>query len=266
MMRAAVYSGTRNLYEHMLAAIKSLTANSSVDRIYLLIEDDKFPWDLPPLVETINVSDYVRETFPPDGPNMKSPFTYMAVVRGCYASLLPDDLDKVLQLDVDTIVVDNIDELWDIDMGAKWCLMAEEPYNNYYKPWGMQYYNAGVAMFNLKAIRQAKIEPEIIRDLNTIEERFAEQDAWQRLGAPRKFITMDVRFNESKPTGYTDNPAIVHYAGWKNWWDDKSCPRREYYRKYKTMTWEEAFACRGTEAPVTAPKKTRARKTKTSES
>lgn len=258
-MRAAVYSGTRNLYEHMLPAVRSLIANSSVEKIVLLIEDEKFPWELPPLVETINVSDFARETFLPDGPNRNSPFTHMALVRACYATLLPD-LDKVLQLDVDTVVVDNIDALWNIDMGNKWCLMAEEPYNNYYRPFGLQYFNAGVSMFNLKAIRASNIEPEIIKDLNTREERFAEQDAWQRLGAPRKFITLDVRYNESKPTGYTDNPAIVHYAGWKNWWDDKSCPRREYYRKYRNMTWEEAFACRGTEAPVTAPKKPRARK------
>ena len=268
MMRAAVYSGTRNLYEHMLPAIKSLTANSSVDRIYLLIEDDKFPWDLPPLVETINVSDYVRETFLPDGPNMKSQFTYMAMVRACYASLFPD-LDKILQLDVDTIVVDNIDSLWDIDMGQKWCIAAEEPYNNYFKPWGMQYYNVGISMWNLKAIRAADIEQVIIDDLNTVEERFAEQDAWQRIGAPRKFITLENRYNDCKPCGYTDNPAVIHYAGWKNWWSDGSCPRREYYRKYRNMTWEEAFACRGetTEMPKAAPKKTpRTRKTKTSES
>jgi len=265
-MRAAVYSGTRNLYPHMIPAVKSLIANSGVEKIYLLIEDDEFPEALPPLVETVNVSDFVRETFRADGPNMKSPFTYMAVVRACYATLFPD-LDKILQLDVDTIVVDNIDSLWDIEMGSKWCLAAEEPFNNYFKPWGMQYYNVGVAMFNLKAIRQAGVEKEVIKDLNTVEERFAEQDAWQRIGAPRKFLTLENRFNDSKPCGYTDNPAVIHYAGWKNWWDDGSCPRREYYRKYRDMTWEEVFACRGEtpEKPKAAPKKPRARK-KTAES
>ena len=42
MMRAAVYSGSRNLYPHMVTAAKSLVANSSVEKIYFLIEDDKF--------------------------------------------------------------------------------------------------------------------------------------------------------------------------------------------------------------------------------
>jgi len=266
MMRAAVYSGSRNLYPHMVVAAKSLIANSSVEKIYFLIEDDTFPEALPPLIETVNVSG--QTWFPQGGPNMKSQFTYMALVRACYASLFPD-LDKVLQLDVDTIVVDNIDALWDIDMGSKWIIAAEEPYNTYWKPWGMQYYNVGVSMFNLKAIRQAGIEKEIVHDLNTVEEKFVEQDAWNRFGAPRKFITLENRYNDSKPCGFTDNPAIVHYAGWKNWWDEGSCPRREYYTKYRNMTWEEAFACRGEaySEPKPAPKKTtRTRKAKTSES
>ena len=265
MMRAAVYSGTKNLYPHMVTAAKSLAANSSVEKIYFLIEDDKFPEALPPLIETINVSG--QTWFPAGGPNMKSQFTYMALVRACYGKLLPEDLDKVLQLDVDTVVVDNIDELWEIPMGGKWCIACEERNNNYWKPYGMQYYNVGVTMFNLKEIRRCGIEDEIIRWLNTTETRFVEQDAWNKFGAPRKFIEMDPRFNECYCNGYTDRPAIVHFAGFKNWWDDRKAPRKEYYRKYRDMTWEEAFACRGEtlEKPKAAPKKPRARK-KTAES
>ena len=95
-MRAAVYSGSRNLYPHMVVAAKSLIANSSVDKIYFMIEDDEFPEPLPPLIETINVSG--QTWFPPNGPNMRSQFTYMALCRACYCKLLPEDLDKVLQL------------------------------------------------------------------------------------------------------------------------------------------------------------------------
>ena len=157
-MRAAVYSGTRNLYPHMVAAAKSLAANSSVEKIYFLIEDDKFPEALPPLIETINVSG--QTWFPAGGPNMRSQFTYMALVRCCYGKILPKEVDKVLQLDVDTICVDNIDELWDIDMGSKWIIAADEVHNSYWKPYGMQYYNIGVAMFNLAAMRKTYTREE----------------------------------------------------------------------------------------------------------
>ena len=241
-MRAAVYSGTRNLYPHMVIAAKSLIANSGVEKVYFLIEDNKFPDKLPPLIETKNVSG--QTWFPKDGPNMKSQFSYMALVRACYCKLLPDNLDTVLQLDVDTIVVDNVNKLLDMKMGRKWFAACDEPNNNYWRPFGNKYYNVGVAMFNLKAIRRCGVDDTIIKFLNEEETPFVEQDGWNKFSTSQEVIDLDTRYNESVPTGYTDNPAIVHWAGFKNWWDDPKAPRREYYRKYKNMTWEEVFACR----------------------
>jgi len=241
-MRAAVYSGTRNLYPHMVPAMKSLIANSSVDKIYLLIEDEKFPETLPSLIETIDVSG--QKWFPPDGPNMTNQFTYMALIRACYCKLLPEDLKTVLQLDVDTICVDNIDELWNMKLGRKWFAACDEPYNTYWRPYGVYYYNVGVSLWNLAEIRKSQADDEVIRLLNTEAFPFAEQDAWGKLGYPRKIADMPHRFNECKPCGYSDNPAIVHYAGWKHWWDDPQTPRREYYAKYRDMSWKEALACR----------------------
>lgn len=241
-MRAAIYSGTRNLYPHMVVAAKSLIANSGVEKVYFLIEDDKFPDKLPPLIETKNVSG--QTWFPKDGPNMKSQFSYMALVRACYCKLLPENLDTVLQLDVDTIVVDNVNKLLDMKMGRKWFAACDEPNNNYWRPFGNKYYNVGVAMFNLKAIRRCGVDDTIIKFLNEEETPFVEQDGWNKFSTAQEVIDLDTRYNESVPTGYTDNPAVVHWAGFKNWWDDPKAPRREYYRKYKNMTWEEVFACR----------------------
>lgn len=55
MSRAAVYCGTKNLYKDMLIAAKSLMVNSSVEKIYFMIEDDKFPYLLPSCIKCINV-------------------------------------------------------------------------------------------------------------------------------------------------------------------------------------------------------------------
>ena len=261
-MRAAVYSGTRNLYPHMVAAAKSLAANSSVEKIFFLIEDDAFPEALPPLIETVNVSG--QTWFPQDGPNMKSQFTYMALIRACYCRILPDDLDRVLQLDVDTIVTDSIEELWGLEMGRKWYAMAEEKFTTWH-PYGINYYNAGVAMINLAELRKAGAEDEMIRLLNTQELPFIDQDAMNKLGYPRKIMEIPTRFNENRLCGYSDRPAIVHYAGFRNCWENPQTPRLEYYRKYRDMTWEEVFACRG-ETPPAAParKPNRTRKAKKS--
>ena len=55
-MRAAVYSGTRNIYKRMLTSAKSLLIHSNVEKIYFLIEDDDFPYQLPTEIECINIS------------------------------------------------------------------------------------------------------------------------------------------------------------------------------------------------------------------
>lgn len=49
-MKAAVYTGTKNLYREMVTASKSLLINSDVDKIYLLVEDDEFPLEIPDVI------------------------------------------------------------------------------------------------------------------------------------------------------------------------------------------------------------------------
>lgn len=248
--RVAVYSGTRNLYDAMDAAARSLIANSSVERVYFLIEDDEFPHELPDIVETVNVRE--QHWFAPHGPNMKTQFTYMALLRVCYTKILPK-AKRVLQLDVDTVVVDDIDALWAMDMREAWFAAVREPeryvdtsegkVRTDYKPWGERYYNIGVAMFNLEQIRKDRIDDFLIHALNTEQLPYIDQDAWDKYGNDR-CIDLDRRYNESIVTGYTDNPAIVHYAGYGNDWllaGCKSCPRLEYARKYREMSWDEAM-------------------------
>lgn len=249
MDKIAVYSGSRNLYPHMVTAAKSLVVNSSVDKIYFLIEDEQFPYELPAMVETIDVSG--QRYFNPAGPNMKTQFTYMALMRVCYAKLMPE-ADRVLQLDVDTVVVDDIDALWDIDMKDAWFAAVREParyvngHRTDYKPWGEAYYNIGVAMFNLAQIKRDRIDDFLIHVLNTEYLRYIDQDAWDKYGNTR-CIDIDTRYNESMVTGYTDTPAIVHYAGYGNGWIEPGfleCPRLEHLKYYRELSWDDAFAVR----------------------
>ena len=108
-MRVAVYTGSRNLYPDMIPAVKSMLKNGKPDLIYLLIEDDKFPFWLPSNVKTINVSG--QKFFPKDSANTKSKFTYLAMMRAALAKVLPQDIDTVLSLDCDTLIVGDITEL-----------------------------------------------------------------------------------------------------------------------------------------------------------
>ena len=84
MDKCAVYTGSKNIYEDMLVCSKSLIANSDVNKIYFLIEDDIFPFETPDdIIEPINVSD--QEYFNFWGPNMKTKFTYFAMMRAALA-------------------------------------------------------------------------------------------------------------------------------------------------------------------------------------
>ena len=89
-MKHVAYAGTRNLYEQIVWAMKSLLYHTKVDRIWLLIEDDEFPYELPECVTTINVREYVEQMFPPGSKNADTHFTKMVLARACYCELLPN--------------------------------------------------------------------------------------------------------------------------------------------------------------------------------
>lgn len=234
-MKHAVYTGTRNLYDGMETAAKSLIANSTVDAVHFFIEDDAFPRELPDIIHCMNVSK--QGFFQKGTPNMTTHFTYMAMLRVCYTKLLPD-VDKVLQLDVDTVCVDNVDEIWETNLGDNWVAMVEEELGTY-KPYGPLYYNAGVGLFDLDKMRLTGIDEKLITFLNTVKVPYVDQDAVNRLAG--RITNLDVRYNECFVTGYTETPAIVHFAGFKDWQNSTRVPRREYLKKYRDMSWDEVM-------------------------
>ena len=234
-MKTAVYSGTRNLYPAMVTAAKSLIVNSDVEKIYFLIEDDEFPEWLPDMIKTVNV--IAQCYFPKDGANYRTHFTYMSLLRVCYTKLFPD-LDKVLQLDVDTLVVGDISDLWDVNLDGQWYAAVEEKLSTY-KPYGKKYFNIGVALFNLDQIRKERADDQAIEFLNKTQVPYIDQDAWNRFW--RRAVELPTRYNETCVTGYTEEPAIIHFAGFKDWQTSPKAPRREYLKRYREMTWEEAL-------------------------
>ena len=238
-MKTAVYSGSRNLYPHMATAAKSLIANSDVERVWFLIEDGTFPIEVPDIIQTMDVSR--QKYFPPTCANITTGYTYMSLMRVTYSKLFPD-LDRILQLDVDTVVVDDVSCLWDIDLGKAWFAACPEK-NGKYKPYGPRYYNAGMMMFNLDQIREDRADSQAIALLNSTSMPYIDQDAWNMLGDQRA-IDLPERYNECYMVGFTDSPAICHFAGHGNNWTDPAdtkTPRLEHLKKYREMSWDEAM-------------------------
>lgn len=206
-MRAACYCGTRNVYEEMLTSAKSLLLHSNVEKIYFLIEDDEFPVQLPPCIECINVSN--QTFFKPDGPNFNSRWTYMTLMRVALTKILPKTLDKVLSIDIDTIVVNDVSRLWEKNFDDYYFMAVKEIKLS--KP-ERPYINFGVHMQNLKKMREDGIDDILIEALNTKEYRFKEQDCVNEL-CQDKIKLMSGRYNASEwITGVHPGFCIRHFA------------------------------------------------------
>lgn len=228
-IKAAAYTGTKNLYKAMVPAVKSLICNSDVDKVFLFIEDDTFPYDVPKdIVEVRNASK--QKYFKPDGPNMNSRFTYMAMMRAALAKELPD-LDRILSLDVDTLVVDDISHLWDVELDDYYLASVQEPAAS--RNHGYWYSNIGVALYNLEKLRDGKCD-EVIEALNTKEYKYLEQDAFNEL-CQDEILPISNRFNSNYFCGVSNHPAIVHYAGKKYWQEESE------YKKWEKASWEEVM-------------------------
>ena len=225
-MKAAVYCGTRNVYWTMTPAAKSLLKHSDVERIYFLIEDDSFPEPLPEIFTCINVSRqrWIRA----DGPNAGRRWTWMSLVRAALPKLLPE-LDTVLNLDNDTIVVSDISDLWDLNLGKNFFAGVREPG----KSIEHDYINYGVTLHNLKLLRETGMCDSLILALNTKRYDCPMQDSLYELCGGRVLL-LDGAYNVTDYTERsTEVPRIVHYAAVPCW------ERRALVETYRKMSWSE---------------------------
>ena len=219
-MRAAVYSGTRNVYDRMVTASKSLLAHSNVEKIYFLIEDDEFPQTLPPEIECINVSN--QTYFSKDGPNFNNVCTYMVLIRAAYPKIFPH-LDKILSIDVDTIVNENISDLWDLDLDNYYLAAVEEKLLT--EAEGL-YINMGVTMLNLKKMREDHKDDELIDALNLYWYRYKEQDCFNEL-CKDKILILPSDYNVCIQSFEPHREKITHFA---NIYNLDTFPHFNYYK------------------------------------
>lgn len=233
MGKIAVYTGSRNLYEDMVTCAKSVIAHSDVDEINFLIEDDVFPLDIPDMIKTQNVSD--QEYFNPWGPNMKSKFTYFAMMRAALPKVFPE-YDRILSLDCDTLAIRDISGLWNLPIDDVYFAASREAHRSVA---GMLYTNVGVALMNLKKQRETKKTDEYIDVLNRQKFTYLDQDVMNYL-SQGYIYEMHSEYNANEWTNPCYNPRIIHFAGVKQDVWHKHPKAKEYQR----MTWDEVFAAR----------------------
>ena len=230
MEKIAIYTGSRNIYSDMEMAAKALTANSDVDKIYFLIEDDIFPNDLPDHIQVMNVSD--QEYFMPWSPNMTTRFTYFAMLRAALGDIFPQ-YDRVLSLDCDTIPVRDVSHLWELPINDYYFAAAQEPHRSHD---GLLYTNVGVCLMNLKRLRETEKTYECIDVLNARRYTFVDQDVMNYL-CQGYIYDMPSEYNATNFTNPCQNPRIIHFAGMKreNWLKH---PKAKFYNN---TSWDDIF-------------------------
>lgn len=223
MNKTVIYAGTRNVYRNMETAAKSLLDHTKPEKIIFLTEDPEFPEPLPENIRCMDVSG--QTFFPPDGANYHSRWTYMSLMRLALAELLPDE-NRVLWLDIDTVVIDDIARIFDTDLGD--CCMAavEEPARS---ATPFIYYNAGVLLMDLQKM-SGGLCSELIRDVNQIPLRFPDQDIINLL-CQTKIRKIHPVWNSCLWTGQPINSRIIHFAA------DRNYENRKLFQKYMQKDW-----------------------------
>ena len=222
MRHVAVYAGTRNVYPCMAAAAKSLLRECrKIDRVYFLIEDDAFPETLPDVIQCVNVKDSAFAKL--DGVNHENPWTYMTMARLELHRILPDE-SRVLYLDVDTIVMFDMSELFDADLGGNVIGGVKEP-KRCLDPF--MYINAGVLLMDLEKLR-AGFGDEMVEIANRRKLRCPDQDAINLICQGR-ILELNPIYNASDWTLAPMNAKIYHFAGVRNYTE------RKLFKSYMDM-------------------------------
>lgn len=170
-----------------------------------------------------------------------------AYFRLALADILPNDIEKVIYLDIDLLVFDDIKKLWHIDL-EKFPLAAVPDYGIMASerlckqkqqviglPVGEKYFNSGVLIVNLKEWQKENYTKKILEIINNNKFPHHDQDALNKLFI-HKWKELELRWNVIPPVFYLFNKvmfnkklrnnaldakaniAILHYAGsYKPW-------------------------------------------------
>lgn len=235
-MRTVIYAATRNLYPDLIPAIKSLVCNSTVEKIYILAEDDDLGFWLPDFCEIINVSE--QTIFTPSDPNWENGWSWMTLMKAAYHRYIPERI--ALALDVDTICCKDISDLWDIDMSGY--LFAGVRETTYLDKPDAHYRNAGVMLLNLDKLRSSGVGDEIISALKRRKWSFLEQDCYN-LACSGSIFELPREYNCGRGTEPYGEPIIRHFMGEHNYWRISG-----EYSHYRDLAWEVALRREGVDS------------------
>ncbi len=265
--------------------VSLLENNKSFDDIRIFVIEEKITEQNKEKLKTM-VAEYGREIFFIPMPDVnktqklglkavRSDWIFNSYCRLFLDQILPDDIDKVLYLDSDTMVLGSLQELWNVDLKGK-CVagVADCLSEKYYEMLEMSktshYCNSGVQLQDLKQWKEQKVGDKVRTYVHKSGGYifFMEQTVFnvvlqdKILILPPKYNTYTLMqclsykeiiklrnprdyYTEEQIKEAVRNPQIVHLTSTfiiKNraWFEDNNHPMKETYRAYKAMTpWKD---------------------------
>lgn len=132
-----------------------------------------------------------------------TPYTLLRLL----ADLVPDMPDKLLYLDIDIMIGNDIKELWEIDVTDYEYAAVKEKYGCWLiRP---DYINAGMLLLNMKKIRETGLLKKARHLITTKKMLFADQDAIFHSTTRKKIIPR--KFNEQSKFDRKDT-VVCHFC------------------------------------------------------
>lgn len=166
-----------------------------------------------------------------EGIEVKRHVTATAFMRLLIPDLLSNEFQKVIYLDCDLVVKQDLSRLWDIEIEDNYLLAVQDYYVPYVSsprglakyqelgiPANCKYFNSGVLVINLEKWRSDKISPQVVEYLqNSAEYRYCNDQEGMNAVLAGKWGELDPRWNQL--------PKIYQYTSW----DDSSFSKEMYH-------------------------------------
>ena len=269
-----VFASDDNYAQHIAVVIASIMAKTKEKVCFFVINDNISSEKITKLKNTAVKLNTTVEFIAVQEEQFKNVYLSGHVSKAAYfrlalADIMPDDIEKVIYLDVDLLVYDDIKNLWQNDI-KKYALAAVPDFgimasNRLCRqkkeviglPKGKAYFNSGVLLINLKKWRQENYTKQILEIINENQFPHHDQDALNKIFM-EDWLQIDLRWNIIPPVfnlftkillnktfrneaiQAKKNPGIIHYAGrYKPWEFSYHQDFNDMYYKYLKQT---AFA------------------------
>lgn len=247
-----------NFVKFTIVAITSLKANASKDYIYdihilytkmseemkkvtLTLSDETFNItfdDVTDYLKSVNYKLHVRDYY--------SKTTYYRL----FISEMFPELDKALYIDSDMIILGDISELYNHELGDNYvgacneqAMVQEECYGNYVeKCLGIsrnKFFNAGMILINCKQFREKNLLERFIKLLHEYSFIVTQDEDYLNLICKDKVLWIENNWNVEMFGKLLFEPKdfkIIHYIMTSKPWHYRDCRHQEFFWEYAKQT------------------------------